>query len=213
MKLRNLCLAGVLVAAPVQADFLRDLANTIEKAAKDTVTDVAADMTEDMIRSMVVDYQVEQTRSGDDVLQDYQEQTGTRPVRTFVSSYQCWMSPNGSARPGQEIVIQSVVQVIRGSRGGRVRIEERLSIWDNEDPDSMLTEMTKPLGRSASDGGELRGEFTFTLPEGMPQGVYPVMMEVLMDGEEVGDRRFELQLVMRDDGFMTIMPATELALR
>ena len=213
MKLRILCMVGVLATAPAQADFLEDLARTIEKTAKKTVNEVAADMTEDLIRSMTVDYTVEQTRSGDDVLVDYREQTGTRPLQTIVSSYQCWMTPNGSARPGQEVTIQSVVQVIRGSRGGRVKIEERLSIWDNEDPDSMLTEMTKPLGRGASNGGELRGEFKFTLPEGMPQGVYPVMMEVLMDGEEVGDRRFELQLVMRGDGTMMIMPATELALR
>ena len=158
MKLRHLFLLGALVAAPVQANFLEDLAKTIEKTAKKTVNDVAADVTEDLIRSMTVDYRVEQTRTGDDVLVDYREETGTRPLQTIVSSYQCWMTPNGSARPGQEVRIQSVVQVIRGSRGGRVRIEERLSIWDNEDPDSMLTEMTKPLGRGASDGGELRGE-------------------------------------------------------
>ena len=153
MKLRHLFLLGALVAAPVQANFLEDLAKTIEKTAKKTVNDVAADVTEDLIRSMTVDYRVEQTRTGDDVLVDYREETGTRPLQTIVSSYQCWMTPNGSARPGQEVRIQSVVQVIRGSRGGRVRIEERLSIWDNEDPDSMLTEMTKPLGRGASDGG------------------------------------------------------------
>ncbi len=213
MKLRNVCLLGLLLAAPVQADFFKDLADTIEKTAKRTVKDVASDMTEDLIRAMAVDYQVEQTRSGDEVLEDYRAETGTRPLETIVSSYQCWMTPSGSARPGQEVVIRSVVEIIPGRRGRRVQVEERLSIWDNVDPDTMLTEMTKPLGRSASDGGELRGEFKFTLPEGMPQGVYPVRTEVLLDGEEVGDRRFELQLVMHDDGSITITPATLLALR
>lgn len=213
MKLRSLCLLGALIAAPAQAGFLEDLAKTIENTAKKTVNDVAADLTEDMIRSMVVDYEVEQTRTGEDVLEQYSEETGTRPLRTFVSSYQCWMSPSDSARPGQEVVIRSVVEIIRGSKGGRVRVEERLTIYDNEDWDNALTEMTKPLGRGASDGGELRGEFTFTLPEGMPQGVYPVRMEVLLDGEEVGDRSFQLQLVMLDDGSLLLEPNTQIALR
>ncbi|NND68522.1 MAG: hypothetical protein HKN19_13120 [Halioglobus sp.] len=213
MKLRSLCLLGVLLAAPVQADFFKDLAKTIEDTAKKTVNDVAADLTEDLIRSMVVDYQVEQTRSGEDVLEEYREETGTRPLRTIVSSYQCWMSPTGSVRPGQEVVIRSVVEIIPGSKRSRVQVEERLTIYDNEDWDNALTEMTKPLGRGASDGGELRGEFTFTLPEGMPQGVYPVRTEILLDGEEVGDRSFQLQLVMLDDGSLSVEPYSLIALR
>ena len=73
--------------------------------------------------------------------------------------------------------------------------------------------MTKPLGSGASGGGELRGEFTFALPEGMPQGVYPIRTDVLLDGEEVGDRRFDLQLVKHGDGSIQVMPAEMLAAR
>ena len=40
------------------------------------------------------------------------------------------------------------------------------------------------------------GEFNFTLPEGLPQGVYPIRSTLLLNEELAGDQNHDLQLVM-----------------
>jgi hypothetical protein len=102
--------------------------------------------------------------------------------------------------------IRSYIEVVPGNTGAEALIEERLTIWDNEDNQLALKAMTKKAGKES--GGVFRGEFSFTLPEGLPQGLYPITTELMLDGELSGDRKLQLQLVLYKNGDGALLVAS-----
>lgn len=189
---------SALAASHSQAGFLDELVKTARDAAEDTAKDTArelvAETTEQMIRGMLIGYTTEQTQSDAEVAKAYEREHGDLPVNARVESYRSEIQPGASVSPGTEVRVRSWIEVLPGRSGNRPVIEERLTIWDNEDNSVALKSMTKAAGERA---GAFRGEFTFTLPEGLPQGVYPVSTDLMLNGEQVGDQKHGLQLVMR----------------
>ena len=99
-------------------------------------------------------------------------------MHTTVASYRTEILPAGAVSPGAQVKVRSYIEVVQGRSGNEVSLEERLTIWDNEDNSVALTSMTKGAAR---EGGGFAGEFSFTLPEGLPQGVYPVTTDLRID--------------------------------
>lgn len=196
-QLISILTLAAVAASPTQAGFLDDLLKTAkdaaEKTAKDTARHLAAETTAQMIRGMFVGYTSEQTQSDSEVAREYEKDHGDLPANAQVSAYRTEIQPGASVSPGTEVKVRSWIEVTPGRSGDRPVIEERLTIWDNEDNSVALKSMTKPAGERA---GAFRGEFTFTLPEGLPQGVYPVSTNLMLNGEQVGDEKHGLQLVL-----------------
>lgn len=188
----------VLVSAS-RAGFLDDIVKVVEDTAKDTATDMVVEQTEKMIRDMFVDYTSEQTKSDKEVSEEYEAENGSLPANTTVTSYRTEMSPGSSVRPGTKVSIKSTIEVVPGRDGDRAKIEERLTIYDNEDNSLVLKSMTKTAGKRSDKGGRFYGEFSFTLPEGLPQGMYPVQTTLLLNGDLAGDESYKLQLVLHID--------------
>ena len=191
----------VTLTLPMQssANFFDDIVKAVEKSAKDTTTNMAVQATAGMVRDMLIGYSSEQTKSDQEVAKEYEEQNGSLPVNTIVSSYKTRMLPGSAVSPGTKVTIKSTIDVISGTNGKSANIEEQLTIFDNEDNSLVLKSMTKEAAKSSAKGGRFRGEFTFTLPEGLPQGVYPIRTTLLMNGELAGDQDHALQLVFRID--------------
>ena len=189
---------STLLATSSHAGFFDELVKTAkdaaEKTAKDTAREMVVESTEQMIRGMIVGYTTEQTQSDSEMAQQYEEKYGDLPANARVSSYRTDIQPGTSVKPGTEVKVRSWIEVTPGRSGNRPVIEERLTIWDNEDNSVALKSMTKAAGERA---GAFRGEFTFTLPEGLPQGVYPVSTDLMLNGERVGDEKHGLQLVLQ----------------
>lgn len=186
-----------LAAGHSQAGFFDELVKSAKDAAKDTAKDtareIAAETTAQMIRGMIVGYTTEQTQSDTEVAEQYKKEYGDLPANARVSSYRTEIQPGASVSPGTEVKVRSWIEVTPGRSGNRPVLEERLTIWDNEDNSIALKSMTKAAGERA---GAFRGEFTFTLPEGLPQGVYPVSTDLMLNGDRVRDQKHRLQLVL-----------------
>jgi hypothetical protein len=181
------------------ADFFDQMVNTVKDQAVLTATTVVTAKATELIINMIIDYSSEQTRSDEEVSREYEEENGSLPENTTVSSYQTEILPGSSVTPGTKVVVKSVIAVIPGKNGATAKLDESLTIYDSEDTSLALKSMTKPAAQGSGRGGEFNSEFTFTLPEGMPQGVYPIRSSLLLNGELVGDVSHELQLVLRVD--------------
>ncbi|WP_116368337.1 hypothetical protein [Parahaliea mediterranea] len=203
----SLCCA-VLCAGYVSsasADFFSRLKDVVEDTAKRTTEAIIVQKTQEIIRDMIIGYTSVQTKTPEEVNRDYEKETGSRPVNTTVSAYRTQILPGDAVSPGTKVRVKSYIEVVEGSSGKPVVLEERLTIWDNEDNTIALKAMTKEAGER---GGGFTGEFSFTLPEGLPQGVYPVSSDLMLNGELVGDKRHSLQLVwLGDSGHLLVAAA------
>lgn len=182
-----------------QASFFKELVDSVQRTAEDTVKQVAVQTTRDMLRGMIIGYTTTQVKSDREVSDEFEKETGSLPVNPRVSAYRSEVLPGTSVRPGTEVRVKSHIEVVPGTSGARVNIEEKMTIWDNDDNSVALNSMTKAPGSSTANGGAFTSEFTFKLPEGLPQGVYPVSTHLLLNGEQVGDQKHGLQLVLQVD--------------
>jgi len=190
---------GLGAANVSQASFFKDLVDSVQRTAEDTVKQVVVQTTSDLIRGMIIGYTTVQVKTDRQVSEEFEKETGGLPVNPKVSAYRSEILPGTSARPGTEVRVKSHIEVVPGTSGSRANIEEKMTIWDNDDNSIALNSMTKAPGSSAANGGAFTSEFTFKLPEGLPQGVYPVSTQLLLNGEQVGDQKHGLQLVLQVD--------------
>jgi hypothetical protein len=198
---------GLGAANVSQASFFKDLVDSVQRTAEDTVKQVVVQTTSDLIRGMIIGYTTVQVKTERQVSEEFEKETGGLPVNPKVSAYRSEILPGTSVRPGTEVRVKSHIEVVPGTSGSRANIEEQMTIWDNDDNSIALNSMTKAPGSSAANGGAFTSEFTFKLPEGLPQGVYPVSTRLLLNGEQVGDQKHGLQLVLQVDKHGTLLLA------
>lgn len=191
-----LALAGLLAAGSSQAGFFDELREAVEDTAKRTAEAVVIEKTAELVRDMIIGYTSQQTRTNEEVSEEYSKKEGSLPANTTVTSYRSEVLPGGAVSPGSQVRVKSYIEVVQGRNQREAVLEERLTIWDNEDNTLALKSMTKEAGE---EGGGYASEFSFTLPEGLPQGVYPVSADLMLNGELVGDKRHQLQLVFIGD--------------
>jgi hypothetical protein len=154
-----------------------------------------------LIADMVVKQRAKKVADEDKVVADYQKEHQNLPRYPTATEYTTSTLPGKVVEPGQEVVIQSDIVVVPGTQSKITLIEERLAIYDNEDNTKELKSLTKKVNKNNNTGGRYQNEFTFTLPEGLPQGVYPIKTELLLNGQVVDSSNNDIQLVMQVDAW------------
>jgi hypothetical protein len=190
-------LLAIFLCSRSQADLFDSMLDTIKDTAVITATTIVTAKATELIVSMIIEYSTEQTKTEEQVSKEYEEENGALPATTTVSSYETTILPGASVAPGTEVSIKSVIAVVPGQDRATAKIEETLTIYDSEDTSQALKSMTKPAAENS--GGEFASQFTFTLPEGMPQGIYPIRSTLALNGEVAGDNAQQLQLVLHVD--------------
>lgn len=187
-------LVAITLCSRTEADLFDSVLDTIKDTAVMTATTVVTAKATELIVNMIIDYSTEQTKTEAQVSKEYEEENGALPATTTVSSYQTTILPGASVAPGTEVHVKSVIAVVPGKDRATAKIDETLTIYDSEDTTTALKSMTKPAAENS--GGEFSSQFTFTLPEGMPQGIYPIRSTLALNGEVAGDNQQQLQLVL-----------------
>lgn len=154
-----------------------------------------------LIAKMMIDHQSKRVAEEAQVAKEYQDQHDSLPAEPTAVEYVTKTLPGNVVKPGGEVVIQSDIVVVPGAQKKQVLIEERITIYDNEDNSKELKSLTKSVNETSKDCGRYQNEFTFTLPEGLPQGVYPVKTQLLLNGDVVDDADNDIQLVMIVDEY------------
>lgn len=224
MNCVKLICALLIVSAPIQnayswgindlTDYADDLTKDCkgekkcEKDQKEARIIVAGTAAVTIIAAMVINYKSEQTQNEDSVTKEYLKTNKKIPDYSTTVSYES-SSLNKSVVAGRKITVKSESMVIPGMKDKTAQIVEKLIIFDNDDNTVELSSLEKPVNPAPHRAGRYESEFSFTLPEGMPQGVYPVKTILLLNGKEVREKYNKVQLVIQIDnsGTPTIMMA------
>lgn len=152
-----------------------------------------------VITKMIIKHRSKKLEDEKQVAEEYKKEHKTLPEQAYAAEYVTNALPGTVVQPGKEIVIKSDILVVPGAKQKNTLIEERLAIYDNEDNTKELKSLTKAVNKSTKKAGRYENEFSFTLPEGIPQGVYPIKTELLLDGKVVDSSETGLQLVLYID--------------
>lgn len=152
-----------------------------------------------LITKMVIKQRSERIAKEEQVAEEYKTSNQNLPPEPLATEYQTKTLPGNVVEPGQEVVIQSDIVVVPGAQKKTAFIEERIVIFDNEDNTKELKNFAKPVNEDTKTGGRYKNEFSFTLPEGLPQGVYPIKTELLLNGRTVSAADNDIQLVLHID--------------
>lgn len=207
-------LLSCMLVNPVQAFSLSDLKGNIDRSHKcksgdqgcknrerlkalARVAAVAVAVT--VLTKMVIKHRSERVAKEEQVAEEYKVQNDTLPAEPLATEYITRTLPGNVVEPGKEVIVQSDIVVVPGTREKKALIEESIIIYDNEDNTKELKNFTKPVNEKTKRGGHYKNEFSFTLPEGLPQGVYPIKTELLLNGEVVDASNNDIQLVLQVD--------------
>jgi hypothetical protein len=209
-KLITLLVASLLVS-PSYALNLKDIGHAFDKSYKCKSNDqgcknrqhllaaakvAAVAVAVKYIADMIVEHHSKKVADEEGVVTDYKTQHENLPEKAQASVYNTNALPGSVVQPGKKVVIQSDIVVIPGREQKETLIQERLAIFDNEDNTKELKSLTKDVNEGTKRAGHYTNEFTFTLPEGLPQGVYPIKTTLFLNGEETQTINNDLQLVL-----------------
>lgn len=150
-----------------------------------------------LIADMVIEYRSQQVSEEAQVIAEYKNLHKTLPPEPLATEYITNTLPGKVVEPGKQVSIKSNIVVVPGTQKKTALIEERMSIYDNEDNTKELKALTKAVNEKNKNGGRFENEFSFTLPEGLPQGVYPIRNELLLNGKVVETTKNDIQLVLQ----------------
>lgn len=207
-------LLSCVMINPVQAFSLNDLKNNIDRSHKCDSNDQSCKNMEHLkaaarvaavavavtvLTKMVINHRSERIAKEEQVAAEYKAQNTALPTEPMATEYSTKTLPGNVVEPGKEVTVQSDIVVIPGAKQKTALIEESIVIYDNEDNTKELKNFTKPVNQKTKRGGRYQNEFSFTLPEGLPQGVYPIKTELLLNGKIVDTSNNDIQLVLHVD--------------
>jgi hypothetical protein len=157
---------------------------------------VAIGLAAKLIYDMAVGFTSTPTKSEDQVVSAYRKKYGSLPKTPKVIVYNSSLKPGDVVTTGKKIRVVSNIEVVRSSKSRNVKVEEKFSIYDSEDNTKIMKSLVKPVKSKNKVSGAYKNEFSFTLPEGMPQGIYPIKSIAIVDGKEVKPTKNKMQLVL-----------------
>lgn len=106
-------------------------------------------------------------------------------------------SPSGRVTPGGQVVLNSEIEVIAGTRDRDIPVvEEEMTMVR---PDGKQVSSRKVVNEGQGAGG-YQSSFTLKMPKGVPEGEYPVKTALYLNGQPAGTRTLTMQVVRVSDG-------------
>jgi hypothetical protein len=144
----------------------------------------------------VVEIASRQTKSATQVDQQYRASNHNQlPPMARIDTYSMQVSPNGAAKAGDAIKIQSTIRAISGVNEPVQDVKEVLIAYA---PTGEEFKRGEKKVNDASGSGEYDNSFTLRLPQGAPQGVYRLKTQVFLNGKPSLTRESSLQVAMLD---------------
>ena len=142
---------------------------------------------------VAINYNTRQTRSADQVGDDYRRRNGGElPPAPVVSAY-AMQAARSSARAGEEVTVTSNIEVVPGRSEPLKELREEFVIVDPKGVErSKLAKTPAPAG---SRGGAYVSTLQFTFPQGVPPGPYQVQSRLFVNGKPAQASAVAIQVV------------------
>jgi hypothetical protein len=147
---------------------------------------------------VAVDYKAKQVKTAQQTQADYQaSHHGALPAQASVVKYTTEFTP-ASIAAGQKATLQSYIEVAQGQHDtAQPLIEEEVIIYK---PDGTVAKsVRKPVSQTAM-AGAFTSSFMIPMPQGVPQGAYPVKSTLYVNNVGVAERKVNLEVVASTGG-------------
>lgn len=165
----------------------------LKSAAKVAAIGIAAKI----IYDMAVDFKSKKTKNSKTVSQEYLKNSGKLPNTPTVTQYASKIAPSSIVKKGKQVKVNTLVTVIPSKKTKTALIEEKIEIFDNEDNSKLIKSLVKRVNGKDKALGSYQNQFTFTLPIGMPQGVYPIRTAVYLNKKRQPSKPQKMQVVLQ----------------
>ncbi len=149
-----------------------------------------------LFNDMLIEHRARRLKDKEAVATAYKKEKGSAvPDQSEVTRYETSTEPDAVVEGGMRYILTSQIALLQGLKEPEVLLEEELQLYDNVDTDNMLRSVRKPVNEDSKTGGEFDNQFAFILPDGIPEGVYPVRTKVYVNGKEKRDYATAMQVV------------------
>jgi len=140
---------------------------------------------------VAMNYNSRQTRSADQVGDDYRRRNGELPPAPVVTAYTV-ETARTNARAGEDVTVTSNIEVVPGRSEPLKELREEFVIVDPRGVErSKLAKTPAPAG---SRGGAYVSTLQFTFPQGVPPGVYQVQSRLYVNGRPAQTSAVSIQV-------------------
>jgi len=140
----------------------------------------------------VVEIASQQTKSSDAVEQQYRSNNRNQlPQTAKIDGYTTSVSPNGIAKAGDAIRVQSTIRAVSGVREPVTEVKEQLIVYA---PSGEEFKRGEKKVNDSTGSGEYENAFTLRLPDGAPQGVYKFRTQLFLNGKPTLLRESNVQI-------------------
>lgn len=144
-----------------------------------------------------------QTKTAAQADREYVQARGRLPAEPQVVVYTP-TTTSATARRGQPLRINSVIELVNGSQQTVNEVREELVVFDPQG--GKIQNGAKQLTNNT--GGRFENYFELTLPDSAPQGVYAMKTNLYVNGKLSASRNLQTQIVFRGDGTPGVLMAS-----
>ena len=143
---------------------------------------------------MAYNYSTSQTKSSQQVENEYKAaNNGVLPTAATVTRFDAQVNPNDNVQAGTAVDVKSQIEVVPGANDPQPKVEQEIALFA---PDGKQTATARKPANSTPGGGGFETNFKFTMPQGVPQGVYPVKSQVYVNNEPAANTETRFQVVV-----------------
>lgn len=143
-------------------------------------------------------YNSKQTKTAAQVEQEYKvANAGQLPVRSTVTRYESSLESGGTIARGKEMLVASNIEIVQGTADKSPVIEEEFQLSGT---DGKEIKRTRKKANDNQGAGGYSTRFSIKMPEGVPQGEYPVQTVLYVNGERVAEKNLKVQVVSLPHG-------------
>ncbi len=136
-------------------------------------------------------YSSKQTRTADQVGDEYRRARGDLPPAPVVTGYRTQVART-TARAGEDVTVTSNIEVVPGRTEPLKELREEFVILDPKGVErSKLEKTPAPAG---SKGGAYVSTLQFTFPQGVPPGPYRVQSKLFVNGKVAQSSGVDIQV-------------------